>query len=81
MKFWAIAYKYQEDVFYNCETGEDTMDFSSEILLPCETLAQQVINDELNVDYAPVEIEIESVSKQGVICWCRGEFGEWDNNF
>lgn len=81
MKFWAIAYKYQEDVCYNVATNEDTMDMSEQCLLPSETLALQVIEDVLGEDYAPVEIEVESLSKQGVMSWCRGEFGEWDNDF
>lgn len=28
MKFWALAYKYQEDVFNNLATDEDTMDLT-----------------------------------------------------
>lgn len=80
MKFWAIGYKYQEGFYYNVLTGEDTMAMSEQCLLPSEALAKQLIEDELSTDYAPIEIEIESLSEQGVMCWSRGEFGRWDNS-
>jgi hypothetical protein len=81
MKFYAIAYKYQEDVFYNLATDEDTMDLTEQCLLPTEALAQQLIKERLEDSYTPVEIEIESLSKQGVMSWSRNQIEEWDGDF
>lgn len=78
MKFWAIAYKYQEDVFYDVVKCEDTMDLTGQCLLPSLELANQIIEDMLEEDYVAVEIEIETLSKQGVMTWTRGSIEEWD---
>lgn len=78
MKFWAIAYQYQEDVFYNLETGEDTLYFTEQCFLPCKSLAQQVIEDELNINYVPVEIELQTLKENGTWSWSRGKVERWD---
>ena len=79
MKFYAIAYKFQEDIFYNLVSGEETHELNEQCLLPCETLAAQVINDELNSDFVPVEITLETLTKDGVYSWHRGEVADWDS--
>lgn len=81
MNFWAIAYKYQEDVYYNVATDECGMTMSEQCLLPSEELAKYLIEESLNDEYVPVEIKIESLSKQGVLVWGRGEIKEWDENY
>lgn len=79
MKFYAIAYQYQEDVFYNLETNEETMDLTEQCFLPCEGLAEKVIKDELSEDFVPVEIELETLNKNGVWSWSRGRVERWDD--
>lgn len=79
MKFYAIAYKYQEDVFYNVETGGNTDFLTEKCLLPCKDLAEQLINDELSASFIPVEIELETLDKNGIYSWGRGIVEAWDN--
>lgn len=78
MKFWAIAYKYQENVYYNVVNDEDTLDLSEQCFLPSEALAQQIIEDSLGSDYAPIEIDLESLQENGIWSYSRGQLKEWD---
>lgn len=78
MKFWAIAFKYQEDVFYDFEKKEDSHGLEPSCLLPTEEMASQYIQDELSIEYEPIQIEIETLSKQGVMSWTRQQFEHWD---
>jgi len=80
MKFWAIAYKYQEDVFYNIATDEDTMNLDEQCFLPSESLAQQLIEERLGSEYAPIVIDLETLQKNGVWSYSRGNLPEWDEN-
>ena len=79
MKFWAVAYKYQEDVYFDLEAEDTTMDLSEKCLLPTKVLPEKLIDGD--TDFVPVDVEIESLSKQGVMVWGRGEVSEWDDNF
>lgn len=78
MKFWAIAYKWQDDVFFNFLIGETMMDMNEEFLLPTEEMALGFIMNELGGDFVPVEIFIESY-RNGILAWNRGPVSEWDD--
>jgi hypothetical protein len=79
VKFYAIAYQYQEDVWFDFEKKEDSFDLRSSCLLPTKELAEQYIEDELGIQYMPVEIEIETINKNGNWSWSRGKVDGWDN--
>ncbi|MGH0421931.1 hypothetical protein [Bacillus cytotoxicus] len=78
MKFWALAYQYQEDVFYDFAQEEDTMDLSESCFLPTEEVAEDFISQQLDNDYVPVEIELETLQKNGIWSWSRGKVERWD---
>ncbi|MGH0596652.1 hypothetical protein [Bacillus mycoides] len=79
MKFWAIAYQYQEDVFFDFAKEDDTMDLTETCFLPTEELAKSIIGELLNNhDYIPVEIELETLQKNGVWSYARGKVERWD---
>ncbi|MBU8908530.1 hypothetical protein [Desertibacillus haloalkaliphilus] len=80
MEFYAIAYKYQEDVFVDFSKREDVMDLESTCLLPTKAMAEQYIEDELSDDYVTVSIEIETINRSGVWSWSRGLVGLWDDH-
>lgn len=79
MKFWAIAYKYEEDAFYDVAAGEDTMSITETCFLPTKELAEQVIENELSVNYVPVEITLLRLEKNGIWEHTRGRVKEWDS--
>jgi hypothetical protein len=81
MKFWAIAYRYQEEVFYNFEIEEDTLDLTEQCFLPTESLATEIIEEKLSADYAPVGIELETLNKNGIWSWSRDQVEEWDEEY
>lgn len=82
MKFWAIAYLYQEDVFYDFKQEEDTMDLSETCFLPTKEVAEDFISQELNHDdYVPVEIELETLQRNGIWSWSRERVDRWDEDF
>ena len=78
MKFWAIAYQFEEDSFYDFKKQEDTMDLTETCLLPTKELADKFIEEELSLQYVPVEIKLETLQKNGVWSWTRGRVGCWD---
>jgi len=82
MKFYAIAYQYEEDVFYDFENGQDTLDAPCEpkMLLPTKEMAEQFIEDELSDSYVPVEIEIESY-RNGITSYSRSRIEQWDSQY
>lgn len=65
MKFVAIMRKDEEDVFYNVKDGEDTHTLNEECFLPSEGLANQIIEDELCIDYKPVTVTLEVLERSG----------------
>ncbi|PAD86691.1 hypothetical protein CHH55_17130 [Niallia circulans] len=79
MKFWALAYEWQEDIFYDFEKEEDSSDLKETCFLPTRDMALEVIADELGVDYTPVEITLIRLEKNGVWSYERGEVKRWDN--
>ncbi|MEF7558453.1 hypothetical protein [Bacillus thuringiensis] len=78
MKFWALAYQYQEDVFYDFAKEEDTMDLNEACFLPTKDVADDFISQQLDDDYVPVEIELETLQKNGIWSWSRGRVERWD---
>lgn len=79
MKFWAIAYQYQEEVFYDFAKEEDTLELNESCFLPTEELAENFISTELDgSEYVPVEIEVETIQKNGVWSYTRGRVASWD---
>ncbi|MEJ1517786.1 hypothetical protein R3O67_31905 [Bacillus cereus] len=81
MKFWAIAYQYQEDVFYNFAKEETTLELNENCFLPTEKMAKNFIEKELDDDYVPVEIELETLERNGVWSHARGQVERWDEHF
>ncbi|GAB6439579.1 hypothetical protein bcgnr5369_00650 [Bacillus cereus] len=81
MKFWAIAYQYQEDVFYNFVKEETTLELNENCFLPTEKMAENFIKQELGDDYVPVEIELETLERNGVWSHTRGRVKRWDEQF
>jgi hypothetical protein len=81
LKVWAIAYKHQEDVFYDFEQYEDSYDLKPTCFLPTKDLAEQLIEEELSTyQYAPIEITIELV-KPNLWSWYREDFPDWDGMY
>ncbi|MBO1513239.1 hypothetical protein [Metabacillus bambusae] len=81
MKFWVIAYKYQEDIFWDFSSSGDTHDLQETCFLPTQSIAEGFIEDQLNDDYVPVEIELETLNKNGAWSYSRGEVESWDEEF
>lgn len=81
MKFWAIAYQYQEDIFYDFKTKEDIMELEHTCLLPTKDLAETIIEEELSIDYVPVEIEFDRLERNGTWSYSRGTVERWDEEF
>ena len=81
MKFYALAYQYQEDIFYDFAKEEDAHDVSETCFLPTKAMAEKVIEEELGTDYVPVEIELESLETNGVWSYVRGQVERWDEEY
>ncbi|HEF5705402.1 MULTISPECIES: hypothetical protein [unclassified Bacillus cereus group] len=80
MKFWAIAYQYQEDVFYDLKTEDDTLELSETCFLPTKKTAEQYIENELSIQYVPVRIDLETLKKNGIWSYTRGRVERWDED-
>lgn len=81
MNFWAIAVKYDEDVFYDFEKEEDTFHLSESCMLPTKAMADQIIEDELCDQYTSVSVTIETIEKSGSWSYTRGTVPEWDEEY
>lgn len=82
MKFWALAYLYQDDVFYNFEEEDTVMEVTEKCLLPTRGLAEDFIGAHLSHDeYVPVEINLESLKENGVYSYTRGRVDNWDDEY
>jgi hypothetical protein len=57
---YAIAYKYEEEVWVNFKDAEDTDSLSFECLLPSENLAKEYIEDVLTEDYMVIPVTVVS---------------------
>ncbi|QIW88778.1 hypothetical protein P59_181 [Bacillus phage P59] len=75
---FAVAYKYEEDVFVDFAKGEDSYDLEPSCFLPTRSMAEEIIEDQLSDNYGVVEITIESV-RNGVWSWSRDAFEPWDS--
>lgn len=71
MKFYAIANQYQEDVFVDFAKKEDVLELNSTCLLPTKEMAEQYIEDELSNQYVVIEIELETINRNGTWSWSR----------
>lgn len=78
MKFWAIAYQFEEDSFFDFKEKEDTMDLNENCFLPTKEMTEQFIENELSIQYVPVEIELCTLKENGVWSWTRGKVERWD---
>lgn len=78
MEFYAIAFKYQEDVWFDLEKGDNSSELKASCLLPTYDLAEEYISDELSMQYHPVKIKLEILNKNGVWSWSRDAFPDWD---
>ncbi|QWI52484.1 hypothetical protein [Bacillus mycoides] len=81
MKFWALAYQYQDDVFYDFAIEETTLDLSETCFLPTKEAAEDFISQQLDDEYIPVEIELETLQKNGIWSYTRGRVERWDEDF
>ncbi|MBJ8031981.1 hypothetical protein [Bacillus cereus group sp. N21] len=81
MKFWALAYQYQDDVFYDFAIEETTLDLSETCFLPTKEVAEDFISQQLDDEYIPVEIELETLQKNGIWSYTRGRVERWDEDF
>ncbi|MFA2694547.1 hypothetical protein [Bacillus mycoides] len=80
MKFWAIAYQFEEDVFWDFAKKDETNDLTETCLLPTKTIAEEFIENELSINYVPIEIELETLQKNGVWSYTRGRVERWDED-
>lgn len=79
MEFWAIAYEWQEDIYYDFEKQEDTHNLTESCFLPTREMAVEFISEELDADYTPVRITLERLEENGVWSHTRGTVKRWDN--
>ncbi len=77
LRFWALAFQFQEDIFYDFAKQEDVHSLEPTCLLPTEELAEQLAEDEVGDDYVPVAIDIERYSN-GSMVYSRGRVERWD---
>lgn len=80
MKFWAVADQFDEDVFWDFTENEDTSDITESCFLPTKEMAEKFIEDELSIQYVPVEIELETLQKNGIWSYTRGRVERWDED-
>lgn len=78
MIFWAIAYEFQEDIFYDFKKNEDTHSLEPSCFLPTREMAVEFISEELGADYEPVEITLERLEPNGTWTYTRGPVKRWD---
>jgi hypothetical protein len=81
MKFWAIAYQFQEDIFWDFALQDESMELKETCFLPTEEMAKNYIDEHLSDDYVPVKIEIERVERNGTWSYSRGPVQRWDDEF
>lgn len=79
MEFWAIAYKYEESIFYDFKKQGLTHNFSEACFLPSEELANQLIEDEFGNEAVAVKVELNSLSESGVWTYSVGKVAEWEH--
>lgn len=77
MEFWAIAYRYQEDIFYDFEKEDFTHQFSAACLLPSEDIANQIVEDQLGHESVAAKVTLHSLTEQGVMSYSVSEVKEW----
>lgn len=79
MKFWAYRLSISRRCIFDFAKEDDTMDLTETCFLPTEELAKSIIGELLNsYDYIPVEIELETLQKNGIWSYTRGKVERWD---
>lgn len=81
MKFWAIAYAWQEGIFYDLSKEDDAHDLKETCFLPTREMAVEYISENLGADYDPVEITLERLEKNGIWSFTRGAVKKWDEDY
>lgn len=81
MKFWAIAYAWQEEIYYDLSEEDDTHDLKETCFLPTREMAVEYISENLGADYDPVEITLERLEKNGTWSYARGSVKKWDEGY
>lgn len=76
MKMYAIIDTYNEGFYYNFETGEFTMRFNEQCLLPTQDMAKTFIEEELGEDNKVVTVNIESYQNGVMSCSTNEDAGE-----
>lgn len=79
MEFWAIAYKYQEGVYYDFATDDLTTNLKETCLLPTKEVAEDYIRNEFDEDNVAVKIELLRLEANGVWAYSSGRVPEWDD--
>jgi len=79
MDFWAVAYKYQEDVFWDFEKEDETTDLKETCFLSTKSMAENYIEEVLSDEFTPVQINLERIEKNGVWSHSRGTVEQWDD--
>lgn len=78
MKFYALAFQYQEDIYYDFAKQEDTYNLTETCFMPTKQMALSYIEEELGTDYVVVEIDVERVERNGIWSYTRGRVDVWD---
>lgn len=78
MKFWAIAYQWQEDIYYDFKKDGESNDLTEACFLPTRKMAEDFIEEELGTDFVAVEITVEVLEKNGSWTHTRGTVKRWD---
>lgn len=81
MKMWAIAYKHEEDVWYDFEIEGNGYDLDPSCLLPTKKLAEEIIKNVLCDDYIPVEIDIKRLTEKGIRFYEFDSPKEWQDDY
>ena len=69
MRFYALGFKHEEDVFYNFNEKDDTYDLTEECLLPTEELAREMIEEHTGTEYFVKPVDIDNIDKHGNIAY------------
>ena len=81
MDFYAMAYQFQEGIFYDHAKGDLTHDLQPTCFLPTKELAEQIIKDEHGEgEFIPVKITMESL-RDGVWAYTRERVANWDEGY
>ena len=78
MNVWVIAYRYDEDAFYDFDTDDTTGGLKPTCFLPTEDVANDYIRNELNDEYVAAKVTIHRVEENGVWAHSIDGIPEWE---